>query len=54
MKEIKNIEDLFYHELQVLWSAEAMLVEKMPAMIARAKNQGLKNLLKKNSRQIQN
>lgn len=45
MKEIKNIEDLFYHELQVLWSAEAMLVEKMPAMIARAKNQGLKNLL---------
>lgn len=45
MKAITNIEDLFYHELQVLWSAESMLVEKMPAMIERAKNEGLKNLL---------
>lgn len=45
MTEIKNLEDLFYHELQVLWSAESMLVEKMPAMIARARNEGLKNLL---------
>lgn len=45
MEEIKNIRDLFYHELQVLWSAEDMLVEKMPAMIERARNEGLKNLL---------
>jgi len=45
MKEIRNIEDLFYHELQVLWSAENMLVEKMPAMIAKAQHEGLKNLL---------
>jgi ferritin-like metal-binding protein YciE len=45
MTEIQNLEDLFYHELQVLWSAEAMLVEKMPEMIDRARNEGLKNLL---------
>lgn len=45
MDAIKNLEDLFYHELQVLWSAENMLVDAMPEMIARAKNEGLKNLL---------
>lgn len=45
MKEIKSIEDLFYHELQVLWSAETMLVERMPDMIARARNEGLKKNL---------
>ena len=45
MTEIKNLEQLFYHELQVLWSAETMLIEAMPKMIERAKNQGLKNLL---------
>ena len=45
MQEIKNIEQLFHHEIQVLWSAEKMLVEAMPKMIARAKNPGLKKLL---------
>ncbi len=45
MKAIKNLEDLFFHELQVLWSAENMLVEAMPAMIERAKNPGLKKSL---------
>ena len=45
MNPIQNIEDLFYHEIQVLWSAESMLVEKMPMMIQRAKNEGLKQLL---------
>jgi ferritin-like metal-binding protein YciE len=45
MDAIRNIRDLFYHELQVLWSAENMLVEMMPEMIKKAKNEGLKNLL---------
>lgn len=45
MTEIKNIEELFYHELQVLWSAESLLVEAMPKMIERAKTPGLKQLL---------
>jgi ferritin-like metal-binding protein YciE len=45
MNAIKNIEDLFYHELQVLWSAENMLVEIMPDMINRAKSLGLKKML---------
>jgi ferritin-like metal-binding protein YciE len=45
MTEIKNLQELFYHELQVLWSAESQLVEAMPAMIDRARNEGLRNLL---------
>lgn len=45
MKEIKDLEDLFYHEIQVLWSAEAMLVKAMPFMIAKAKNDGLRKNL---------
>ncbi len=45
MDAIKNLEDLFFHELQVLWSAESMLVEAMPLMIDRAKNEGLRNML---------
>jgi ferritin-like metal-binding protein YciE len=45
MNAITNLEDLFYHEIQVLWSAEKMLVEAMPSMIERARNEGLKNLL---------
>lgn len=45
MTEIKDLEQLFYHEIQVLWSAEKMLIEAMPKMIDRAKNLGLqKNL----------
>ena len=45
MTEIKTLRDLFHHELQVLWSAEAMLVDAMPDMIERARNEGLKKLL---------
>ena len=45
MTEIKTLRDLFYHELQVLWSAESMLVECMPDMIERARNEGLKKML---------
>lgn len=45
MTEIKDIEQLFYHELQVLWSAEDMLLTAMPKMIAQARNPGLKQLL---------
>jgi len=45
MTEIKNLEQLFYHELQVLWSAEKMILEAMPKMIERAKNFGLKKSL---------
>lgn len=45
MTEIKDLQQLFYHELQVLWSAEKMLTEAMPEMIERAKNLGLKKSL---------
>jgi ferritin-like metal-binding protein YciE len=45
MKAIRNLEDLFHHELQVLWSAESMLVEAIPKMIEKAKHEGLKKML---------
>ncbi|HYF29596.1 MAG TPA: DUF892 family protein [Chitinophagaceae bacterium] len=45
MKAIRDLEQLFYHELQVLWSAERMLVAAMPKMIERAKHLGLKKNL---------
>lgn len=45
MTEIKDLEQLFYHEIQVLWSAEKMLTEAMPKMIERAKHEGLKKNL---------
>jgi ferritin-like metal-binding protein YciE len=45
MEAIKDLEQLFYHEIQVLWSAEKMLTEKMPEMIDRASNFGLKQCL---------
>lgn len=42
MKEIKDLEQLFYHEIQVLWSAEKLLTEAMPKMIEKAKHPALK------------
>jgi ferritin-like metal-binding protein YciE len=45
MTEIKNLEQLFFHEIQVLWSAEKMLVEAMPKMIEKATHPGLKQSL---------
>jgi ferritin-like metal-binding protein YciE len=45
MTEIKDLEQLFYHELQVLWSAEKMLTEAMPRMIEKARHFGLKKNL---------
>ncbi len=43
MKELENVQKLFHSELQLLWSAENMLVEAIPLMIEEAKHQGLKN-----------
>jgi ferritin-like metal-binding protein YciE len=45
MEAIKDLEQLFYHEIQVLWSAEKMLTEAMPIMIDRANHFGLKQNL---------
>lgn len=45
MTEIKDIQQLLFHELQVLWSAETMLIEEMPRMIEAATNFGLKKNL---------
>ena len=45
MTEIKDLEQLFYHEIQVLWSAEKMLTESMPLMIEKARHPALKKNL---------
>ncbi|MGN6495470.1 MAG: YciE/YciF ferroxidase family protein [Agriterribacter sp.] len=45
MNEITNLEELFYHELQVLWSAESMLTDMMPLLIEKATDPGLKKAL---------
>ncbi len=45
MREITDLEDLFYHEIQVLWSAEKLLTEAMPRMIDKAKHPALKKNL---------
>jgi len=37
--------DEFVHELRLLWSAEKMLLDAMPEMIAMSHDQGLKNIL---------
>ncbi|RYD55038.1 MAG: DUF892 family protein [Sphingobacteriales bacterium] len=42
---MKDLEQLFYHEIQVLWSAEKMLTEAMPKMIEKATHEGLKKNL---------
>lgn len=46
MTEIKDIEQLLFYELQVLWSAESLLIEEMPKMITVATHFGLKKNLK--------
>ncbi len=45
MKDIKDLKDLFFHEIQVMWSAEKLLVEAIPKMIEKAHNMGLKKNL---------
>src|SRR5436190_19473237 len=40
-----NTENNFNSELQRLWNSESMLVTAMPAMIEKANNEGLKNIL---------
>lgn len=45
MASTKNTEDLFYQQLQSLWSVENMLMEALPRMIEKADNLGLQKSL---------
>lgn len=45
MEQLKTLKDLFFHEIQVMWSAEDQLVKAMPKMIEHATNEGLKQSL---------
>ena len=42
MKELKDLEDLLYHEVQVLYSAESLLIKALPRMVKNANNSELK------------
>lgn len=41
--KMKNLEDLFKHELQDLYSAETQLIDALPKMAEKASNSELKN-----------
>jgi ferritin-like metal-binding protein YciE len=45
MKELKDLEDVLYHEVQLLYSGESLLIKAMPAMIKNASNNELKAAL---------
>lgn len=45
MTKIKNLEDLFIHELKDIYSAEKQLLEAMPKMIKETKDSQLKQSL---------
>ncbi len=42
MKKLKNLEDLFHHQLQDIYSAETQLVDALPKMEKRANEKKLK------------
>lgn len=44
MKNLKNLEDLFYHQLRDIYSAEMQLVDALPQMMKEATNNKLKKL----------
>ena len=42
MSELKDLNDLLYHEIQVLYSGEELLVAALPRMIEKAQDSSLK------------
>lgn len=42
MKEIKNLDDLLFHEIQALYSAEELLAAGISRMVSKAKDETLK------------
>jgi ferritin-like metal-binding protein YciE len=46
MEKLKNLEDLFLHELKDLYSAESQLLKALPDMVDKASDPQLKNSLK--------
>ena len=47
MKELKNLNDLLCHEVQVLYEAENLQMLALPRMIKKANSQELKNVFEK-------
>jgi ferritin-like metal-binding protein YciE len=43
MSELNNLEDLFHHQLKVLYSTEKQLIEALPEMAENANNMSLKD-----------
>jgi ferritin-like metal-binding protein YciE len=53
MKELKNLQDLLYHEIQVLYSGESLLEKALPRMIKNARHPVLKEALSKHLRETE-
>lgn len=45
MSKLKTLEDLFYHELRDLYSAESQLIDALPKMVKEVSNSDLRNAL---------
>ena len=49
MEKLKNLEDLFLHELKDLYSAETQIIDALPKMAEKAEDPQLKNSLQMRS-----
>jgi len=52
VEAIKNLKDLFCYEIQLLWSAENLLLKKIPLLVDQSKNFGLKKLFSLHNAEI--
>lgn len=43
MKAIENLDDLLYHEIQILYKAEELIIAALPKMISKAQDKELKS-----------
>ena len=54
MEKMQDLKDLFTHEVEDLLSAEKQIIDALPSMIEKAKNQQLKNALQQHLRVTEN
>jgi ferritin-like metal-binding protein YciE len=54
MEKLKNLEDLFLHELKDLYSAETQIIDALPKMMEKADDPQLKNSLQMHLEQTRN
>lgn len=54
MTELRNLEDLFHHQLKDIYNAETQLIDALPKMEERAKNDELKHAFSEHLEQTRN